>query len=94
MRHQRESGHIPDWAEIRILWLRSLTRDGVIVESDLFYSKLRLAGFNLNARCLASADESFEQFVELLDGVSTFTNVITVDGKLVRKRLQIAFRIL
>ena len=58
------------------------------MESDLFYSKFRLAGFNLNARCLASADESFEQFVELLDGVSTFTNVITVDGKLVLERLQ------
>ncbi len=56
MRHQRERGHIPDWAEIRILWLRSLARDGVIVEGDLFYSKFLLAGFNLNARCLASAD--------------------------------------
>ena len=88
MRHQRESGRIPDWAEIRILWLRSLTRDGAIMESDLFYSKFRLAGFNLNARCLASADKSFEQFVELLDGVSTFTNVITVEGKLVLERLQ------
>ena len=39
LRNIRERNHIPDRAEIDILWLRSFTCDGVVVESYLFHSK-------------------------------------------------------
>ena len=56
----RERDHIPDGAEICILWLRSFASDGVVVEGYLFHSKLRLAGFDLYAGTLAAAYESLE----------------------------------
>jgi hypothetical protein len=67
VKHQRERDHIPDGAEIRIFWLRSFTRDGVVVEGDFFHTKLRLAGFDLNICSFAAADKSFKQFIKFLD---------------------------
>jgi hypothetical protein len=53
------------------------------VEGNLLYSKLRLAGLNLYAGPLTTANESLEQLIKLIDGVCTCANVIAIDRKLV-----------
>jgi hypothetical protein len=63
------------------------------MEGYLFHSKFRLAGLDLNSCSFTAANESFEQLVQLLNGVSTSTNVIAVERKLVPQRLQVALRI-
>ena len=90
----RERDHVPDRAEICILWLRSFASDGVVVKGHLLHAKLRLAGFDLNAGTLAAAYESLEQFIKLFDGICSCTNVVAVNCKFMPQRFEITFRVL
>ncbi len=57
------------------------------------YGKSRIPT-DLYAGPLTTANESFEQLIQLLDGVRACTNVIAVDRKLVPQSFEIVFRIL
>jgi hypothetical protein len=94
LRNVSERGHIPDGAEIRVLRLCPFPRDGVVVESDFLHTELRLASFDLDARPLAAANESFKKFMKLLKTVRTSTDVVAIYRKLVSQGFQITLSIL
>ena len=78
-----ENVEVPDWAEVCLFGLRNERVDGVVVEGDFLHTELHFAGFDLDT-CLGTCDDKYsKQDVQLIDVVSTSSEVVAVGAVLV-----------